>query len=236
MIISATIGGLGNQLFQYAAGRILAEKNNTDLLVDTRLFNGYSLHNGFELQRVFEIDSRIATTEEVRKLIGWRASRVGRRILADKRFSLLEGRHYYKEKNISFEEEFLLLPNNSYISGYWQSEKYFKSYEGLIREQFRFRTPPKERNKELVQFIQGLSKAVSIHVRRGDYVANSKTYSVHWVCSINYYKAAMEFIEERVEQPIYFVFSDDVDWVRGNLNIKREHHYIHHNADLDSYK
>lgn len=234
-IIANVIGGLGNQMFQYAAGRVLAEKHGSELLLDTRMFNGYGLHNGFELERLFCIDSRIAKDSEIRRLIGWRASRIGRRLMADGRLKFLQGRHYYKEQHISFNEEFLSLPDDCYLIGFWQSERYFEVYEKLIREQFRFKCPFSERNRAIAEKIERHPNAVSLHVRRGDYVANARTNAVHGACTLDYYERAMSEIQNRLSGVTYFVFSDDVEWARNNLSIQGECYFIDHNAGQESY-
>lgn len=228
------IGGLGNQMFQYAMGRALAERHGVKCRLDTRLFKGYCLHHGFELERVFEIDSPVATTDEIKNLIGWRSSRLGRRIIREKQLSFLKGRHFYVENGITFNEKVFSLPANCYLSGYWQSERYFKDYEFLIRGQFKFKLPLAGKNIEFAEKIANCI-AVSLHVRRGDYVSNPRTNAAHGVCSVKYYEKAMRYIEERVKDPVYFVFSDDIDWVKENIMIYREHHFIDHNSGFDSF-
>jgi hypothetical protein len=71
MVISNTIGGLGNQMFQYAAGRALSLERDRQLRLDISGFAGYSLHQGFELNRVFNCSTEIASDTEVRNILGW---------------------------------------------------------------------------------------------------------------------------------------------------------------------
>ena len=234
MIITEIVGGLGNQMFQYAAGCALAKRTGTELKLDNRLFLGYTLHNGFELERVFEIDSPSASLMEINNLIGWRSSRIGRRFIRDRRLSFLKGKHYYVEDSTIFNEEILSLRDSYYLSGYWQSERYFEDQISLIRKQFRFKQPLEGMNKKYVKMISS-SNAISIHVRRGDYVSNPNTNSMHGTCSISYYEKAMRYIEKRVEDPVYFIFSDDVKWVRDNLSFNVKCYYIDHNSGLESY-
>lgn len=235
MIISQVIGGLGNQMFQYAAGRALAERHATDFRLDTRLFENYSLHNGFELGRIFEIDSMEATSSEIKNMIGWRSTRLGRRILRSKRLTFLAGRSYCIEGGPAFNDRVFSMPSDSYLSGYWQSDRYFdKECASLIREQFKFKLPLAGKNIELAENITSCS-SVSLHVRRGDYVSNVGTNKVHGTCSMGYYEKAISYIEGHVENPIFFVFSDDIDWVKKSLNFHGSHYIIGHNIGLESY-
>jgi hypothetical protein len=236
MIITFIIGGLGNQMFQYAAGLALAEKHRVPLLLDTRLFQNYDLRpEGFLLDKVFEIDAAVAVELEIRDLIGWRASPIGRRLIRNNSLSFLRGNNYYLQNVVAFNREFLSLPSSCYIAGHWLSERFFINQEKLIRKQFTFNAPLVGKNKELAIKIHQTSGAVSLHVRRGDYVNDPHTNANHGTCSIDYYKNAMLIIEKQLNNPIYFVFSDDINWVRKNLPFDQEHTFIAHNQGTESY-
>jgi hypothetical protein len=236
MIVALIIGGLGNQLFQYAAGRALAEKHGVPLLLDTRLFQNYDLRpEGFLLDKVFKIDAAVAVEREIRDLIDWRASRIGRRLIREKFLGFLRGKNYYLQSGVAFNREFLSLPSSCYISGYWQSERYFINQEKLIRRHFTFKSPLTGINIKIEKKIRETPGAVSLHVRRGDYVSNTNTNSFHGVCSVDYYRTAMRFIRQKVNSPVYFVFSDDMEWVRENLKIDQEHSFVDHNLGQESF-
>jgi hypothetical protein len=236
MIIAQIIGGLGNQMFQCAAGLALAKKHGVPLLLDTRLFQNYDLRpEGFVLDRVFKIDATVAEEHEIRNLIGWRASLIGHRLMREESLSFLRGKTYYHQKGFAFNCEFLTLPSTCYFAGYWQTERYFKDEKELIWKQFTFKPPLNGKNKELANHIRQTYGAVSIHVRRGDYVSDSKTNAGHGVCGITYYQNAMRHIEKQVKNPVYFVFSDDVAWVRKHLPLDREHTFVDHNQGQESF-
>ena len=76
---------------------------------------------------------------------------------------------------------------------------------------------------------------VSLHVRRGDYASNPKTTSTHGLCSLDYYRAAVTHVASKVENPEFFIFSDDIDWVRANLQLDFPHHFVAHNQGATSY-
>ena len=236
MYVVKFTGGFGNQMFQYAAGRALAEKHGVPLLLDIRLFQNYDLRpEGFLLDRVFNIDAALAEEHEIRTLIGWRASKIGRRLIRNKFLSFLCGKNYYLQNGVAFNREFLSLPSSCYIAGHWLSERFFINQEKLIRKQFTFKAPLVGKNKELAIKIHQKSESVSLHVRRGDYVNDPHTNSIHGTCSIDYYKNAMCFIEKQLIEPVYYLFSDDMDWVRENLSINQKHFFIDHNKDTDSF-
>jgi hypothetical protein len=234
LITTHIIGGLGNQMFQYAAGRALSLAKQVPFSLDISDFSGYRLHQGFELQRVFNCPIRIASEAEVRALLGWQSWSLARRVLARPALSILRRQEYVFEPHFNHWAGISDAPADSYLVGYWQSEKYFREAAQTIRADFTFKSPLSLRNAELVEQIRG-GNAVSLHVRRGDYVKNPKTMAVHGVCSLDYYRSAIQHVAARVEQPVFFVFSDDLEWVRKNLKIDFHCQYVDHNQGSESY-
>jgi len=102
--------------------------------------------------------------------------------------------------------------------GFWQNAKYFKNIEKEIREEFTLRKPLDEKFANISRQIENIP-SVSIHIRRGDYVNDPKTKAVHNVCDLDYYNKAIDIIKTNVNNPTFFVFSDDIDWVSKNLEI-----------------
>lgn len=234
MLISHIIGGLGNQMFQYAAGRALSLTRAVPLKLDISGFEGYGLHQGFELQRVFNCAADIASEIEVRDRLGWQFSPPIRRIVARPSLAVLRRATYVIEPHFHYWAGIKQVPDNCYLAGYWQSEQYFQSYEAVIRTDFAFKLPLADRNSELaLQIARG--NAVSLHIRRGDYANNPKTTATHGLCSLDYYRAAMQHIAGRVQSPHFFIFSDDIAWVKNNLAINFPHQYIDHNQGAESY-
>ncbi len=103
-----------------------------------------------------------------------------------------------------------------YLQGYWQSEKYFKDIEKIIRDDFTFSEEPDYQNKQMADTIK-CCEAVSLHVRRGDYVSNPVTTEYHGICSEDYYRRAVREVERYCKNPQFFVFSDDPSWAKENL-------------------
>ena len=234
MVISNILGGLGNQMFQYAAGRALALRNKTELRLDISGFKNYALHQGFELQRVFSCPTAIASPGDIRQILDWQSSSIVKRILMHPRFAALRRRFFVVEPHFHYWPGFFEISCDSYLAGYWQSEKYFKSIENIIRSEFSFNTPLAGRNAELANLIKG-ANAVSLHIRRGDYVQNARTLATHGVCSLDYYRTAIRYIAQRTEHPVFFLFSDDIAWVKDNLKIDFPCQHVDHNHGIESY-
>jgi hypothetical protein len=234
MILSSIIGGLGNQMFQYAAGRALSLRLSQPFQLDISGFDGYGLHHGFELSRVFSCNPEIATEAEVRDFLGWRAYWVTRKILKRPSFAMLRGTRLVVEPHFNYWPGIMSVSSNTYMSGYWQSEKYFNDASESIQADFTFRQPFSRENVELTEKIDK-RMSVSLHVRRGDYVTHSKTNAVLGLCSLEYYRAAIFHIAEHVENPEFFIFSDDIPWVMDRLQINFPCKYVDHNQGAESY-
>ncbi len=233
-IYSSLIGGLGNQMFQYAVGRALSLRKNTELRLDISGFASYGLHQGFELERVFACPAEIASTSEIDRLLGWQSNHFIRRLLLHSRFAVFRRNTLVVEPYFHYWPGIKLLGAECYLSGYWQSEKYFADLSMQIRADFTFKQPLAGKNVELAKQIN-LVNAVSLHVRRGDYVKSQKTNSTHGLCSLEYYRDAIRYVTERVERPQFFIFSDDIEWVKSNLKIDFPVDYVKHNRGKESY-
>ncbi len=234
MVISNIIGGLGNQMFQYAAGRALSLELGQPLRLDISGFAHYGLHHGFELHRVFNCQAETATEPDVRGILGWQFSSGIRRILSRPVLEAFRRKEFVVEPHFHYWPEINRAPGNCYLAGYWQSEKYFQAHASIIRADFTFRPPLTNRNADLAEQITRVN-AVSLHVRRGDYMSNPKTTATHGLCSLDYYLAAIRHIAERVQHPQFFVFSDDIAWAKNNLKIDFPHRFVDHNHGLEGY-
>ncbi len=221
-------------MFQYAAGRALSLLRGIDLALDISDFANYRLHQGFELQRVFEGPFRIASKADVFGVLGWQSSVSIRRILSRRPFRKLVTGRFIGEPHFHYWTGINSLPSDCYLSGYWQSEKYFAAVEAQIRADFAFRQPLSGQNAELARQMDGVN-SVSLHVRRGDYASNPKTTATHGLCSLDYYRGAIQHIRERLGQPKLFIFSDDIDWVKNNFDTSLHCVYVHNNTGAASY-
>jgi hypothetical protein len=207
MIITNLIGGLGNQLFQYAAGYAAARRAGTELRVSIDMFDAYRLHQGFELSRVFAVDLLPASDAEMKICLGpWR-SRRARRMLGRFLRGTCRGGRVVFQPTVPYWPGFQNLSADVYLQGYWQSERYFVEVADELRSQLRFREPPSEVNARWIERIQGCV-SVGMHVRRGDFTSakNSRLYAQ---CTAAYYRAAMDHVLCREPSARFFAFSDD---------------------------
>jgi len=233
-IITKLIGGLGNQMFQYATGLKLAKKNEADLLLDISDFINYpgrefALHN-------FNISGKIINESDNISLIDQNTiffKRIFLHInsLINRKTSL----PYIKEPYFHYYPNLLNSPCPCYIDGYWQSEKYFFDIKKEIIEEFSLIKPINELSLKILNKIME-KNSVSIHIRRGDYITNTSANKFHGVCSLSYYYSAINLIKNHVENPFFIVFSDDIKWTKENLKISDEVIYVDHNGPEKSHE
>jgi hypothetical protein len=207
VIVVRLMGGLGNQMFQYAAARALADKAQCELLLDTREFSTYKLH-AYGLEQ-FNIRARQATPSELVPWPEWR-----HKIFM--KLPQLASSHWFIEKGLAYYADFFQSSNHIHISGYFQSEKYFTDIRAAIISDFVPSQPLDAKNLQIVLQAQAV-ESVMIHVRRGDYVSDSKTLSIHGVCSLAYYKESIHWMRETLNNPQFFVFSNDMAWAKTHL-------------------
>jgi hypothetical protein len=194
MIVANIIGGLGNQMFQFAFAYAVSKKHNVELKLDISGFLSYELRN-YQLDKfVTKVD--IATHADIQK-IKYKQENVlslTLRKLLKKHSRLSES--YYKESRFQFDSAVFDKQGDIYFDGYWQSEQYFHEYRDDLLKMFVLKdpihTPTQSYQEEIVA-----CNAVSMHIRRGDYVTDAKTNSVHGVCELDYYRRAVAFIKKK---------------------------------------
>jgi len=229
MIIVRLIGGLGNQLFQYATARRLSIQHNVPLKLDKSGFQNYKLHN-YSLNH-FNILEDFATTKEI--------ANYQNTILPQRALSKLLPYRFQKwvvERHYHFDPAILKLASDVYLDGYWQSERYFKDVEQVLRHELTIKTFPDHENERIANEILADEYAVSIHVRRGDYASNAVTNQIHGLTPLQYYSASISQIVKLIGIPSFYVFSDDHNWVRQNFAIDYPATYIDHNKADRNYE
>lgn len=236
MIISHIIGGLGNQMFQYAAGRALSIHIKKNLAVDVQDFNQYELHNGYELEKIFNINNK-ASRYQLESVLGkWRTNTyIRKKISTKKSLSFLTGSKMVVEPQTSYWSNLFDVNDDAYLVGYWQTEKYFKSIENVIRSDFTFTSPISKINFEWMTLIK-YSNSVSIHIRRGDIASNPEALAFHGLCPLEYYVRAVSYMQKNIENPTFYVFSDDISWAKKFLDFGSSHyHFVDNNNGKESY-
>ena len=235
MIIVNLMGGLGNQMFQYAFGKSLSLRLNKKLIVDKR-FLLENTNNPDVTPRDFEL-SIFSITDEVTvydhgfglgKAFPYRLNK-----LIDPLTKKLKNQVIFTD-NDSLDTISKTKASKIILNGYFQKETYFINEENNIRNSFVFKNELSEDNLVIKNKID-ISKSVSLHVRRGDYVSSKKTVSYHGVCSLEYYAHAIQTLTNIFQDLHFFVFSDDIEWCKANLNIPGEVTFISNNKGANSY-
>lgn len=217
MIVSNLIGGLGNQLFQYACGHAVAQRHGVPLQVAIDQFAGYRLHQGYELARVFAVDAAVASGHTLRERLGPWHGPLARRLRARVMPGLgCGGRACFEPPAGRYWPGIERAGPDAYLHGYWQSERYFETAADGLRQVLRFRQAPSDENARWLERIEGCA-SVSVHVRRGDYITNPKNRRIYAECTAGYYRAAQAHIRAAQPGARFFVFSDDTAWARQAL-------------------
>lgn len=230
MFVFQLMGGVGNQLFQYAAARALSLKRNIPFKVefdDPYKFvkRSYNL-DFFNLSVEFATKKELAYCKPKKRF--------------EKRWWLLTGRNpenkLVKEKaDYVFDAAFFDIPDGSYVTGFWQAENYILSVRDILLKELQPRLAPSEANAKILQQV-AQSNAISLHIRRGDYVTVAHTNSAHGTCDMEYYKKAMSYMASKVNDPVFFIFSDDMTWVKENLPKDYPLVYVDLNDEKNSYE
>lgn len=190
-------GGLGNQMFQYACGRALSLRANEPLALTRSEYAGDTKRT-FSVAH-FVIHGSIIPPDGVPRIQKLRAL-LEQKIL----------RRFY----VAFDPSILTRKGAVYLDGYFQSEKYFSDYTDRIREDFTVVTELSSDANVVAKALQRDSKAVALHVRRGDYVSNTEFGNI---ADTAYYARAIAAMRERIPDPHFYVFSDDIMWCKQNL-------------------
>lgn len=211
MKIVNILGGIGNQMFQYAFLVALREATGCEVCYDASVFKTYPLHNGFELDRRFNIMARQATPKEIWKLTYYTTSYFWYRIF--KRFPKRKTMQF-EPKHCAFTPELLKDKRDLYYYGIWQDHHYFDDYKEIIKKEFAWKEPLDERNRICYdEFVKG--ETVSIHIRRGDYL---KEWRYKNICELDYYQKAITHVKELYGKKMnYAIFSNDIAWCQDNI-------------------
>ena len=233
MIIVNVYGGLGNQMFQYATAYALSRATQQDLKLDTQRFKKDALRD-FELS-CFTLETVRATQEEVTSLRTYEESLFEKLLRKLKGTKKTLAASYIKEKFYHFDETLLSVKSECYLDGYWQSEKYFSMYREEILKQFTAKNNLHNDSQVYIEKMQN-TPSVSLHIRRGDYVSNPDANSFHGLCSLAYYKSAVEEMNRQIPNAHYFIFSDDLVWAKENLTFIDQISFVDLGEDVPDYE
>ena len=209
-------------MFQYAVGFALARRNNVPLTLDTTFLNDRFPRRNFTYRTydldVFTIEPRFTALSKASWRVPIPGVWLGFDLIGITAQNFLGTQKLIKENRAQvFDRNILQIKGDFALWGFWQSPRYFEdAAEELRVRKFRFRIPLEGRAKMLGEKISA-ENSVSIHVRRGDYLWSSNQ-SFYGGTNVAYYKRAVEYITEKTSSPHFYIFSDDQDWCRENMN------------------
>ena len=210
-IIIPLVGGLGNQMFQYAAARSVASRCNVSLKLDLSWFAS-SDDRDYALSP-FNINAEILVTSKTKQNI---LNRGLKRIAHH--FGVYSAIYGFQEESFRYDPTIYNVSAPAILNGYFQSEKYFQNIKDTILDEFKLKVAPEKKTLEMLKSIETYD-SICIHIRRGDYVSDGKTNTYHGICSMNYYHSGVTEAALGLENPHCFVFSDDPVWVRNNFKL-----------------
>ena len=234
MFITEFSGGLGNQMFQYAFGRYMQTKYNDDLSANLYAYSQRHIEvrdfmlKDFNISDNIVLDYKNPMTEIgiLRKAIYYAfyaPYKIINKLFKNKEYNIFKklmvrisnalgiyyvnaSTGYINDKNSNFK--------NKLILGHWFWPEKVKAVDSIVRNELRVKTPLSEENAEFLQKIKS-TNSVGVHIRRGDYIKYNMI-----ICDISYYERCMGKIAQKVENPVFYIFSDDISWVKENLNTK----------------
>lgn len=215
-------GGLGNQMFIYAL-YISMRRHFSDVRIDLSDMVHYHVHHGYEMHRVFGLpQTEFVMNQKLKKVVEFLFFKT---ILERKQGGRLEpyfGKHSWP-----------LI----YYKGFYQNERYFADCKDEVRRAFTFDLKQaNEQSRLMAQAIEQDAHAVSLHVRRGDYLLPKHWANSGSVCSLSYYRRAVEEMKRRDPKAHFYVFSDGMDWVRENIDLPADTLFVTHNQGTDSWQ
>ena len=197
------VGGLGNQMFQYAFARTLSLRHNTPLKIDLSFLKNRNMGPNF-VYRNYELDI----------------------------FNVIEDFDFTFENCIRAEEPFCSkylqeivdsigvyqIDKDIMIDGYWQSVKYFAEFESVIKSDFTFKSLVGDSNDDKIKSMLNdirMTNSVMLNIRRTDFLNTD----FHGVMGLEYINKSTELLESKIDNPKYFIFSDDIEWCKENIKL-----------------
>ena len=235
MIYSELSGGLGNQFFRYAFARAYVEKRQMDdeLVLNFNQVNRHGASGDIENFHIMPygktttgrlVFSKGNIQQKIIYFLYGLEKRIGHFVSPQKERRIRHKWIPILRKNgillvSDLNEDYVIDKRNKdiFIFGTFENPKYFSSIKDILQTEFIPKNEPLESNRELYEVIDR-SNSVCVNVRRGDYL-KGKNRDNYFVCDENYYRKAIETIKEKVDNPVFIFFSNDIDWVKNNLSV-----------------
>lgn len=211
MIIVRLIGGLGNQMFQYAFALVCKELfPQEEIKIDVTAFKGYPLHEGYQIEKLFGAKLSKASKKEILKLnypfFHYRLWQIGKNLLP------MPSNVKWEKKEMVYDDTVFEHNSDVYYEGYWQCEEYFSRFKSLILKSYIFPSLDKKNSRFISKYKN--QEIVSLHIRRGDYLKNPLFKGL---TELNYYRDAIIKIMSQANIDKFIVFSNDIEWCKKNI-------------------
>ncbi len=214
-------GGLGNQMFQYAFARAVSDRKGVDYCLDLNFLlkreNNMTYQARDYYLDIFNTELKLCNTGYIANASSF-VGKISERIP-------IHLWKYISELQFNYDSRVFKSSNNAYFTGYWQSPKYFSDIESQLRKEFCFSKSLQGEALNTLGKIESM-ESVCLNVRRSDYVGNK----LHDVCDVAYYNKAIKTMMDLVETPVFFIFSDDIDWCKENLKLESQHFFVTHDV------
>ena len=214
-------GGLGNQMFIYAM-YLQMKKHFKNVRIDLSDMMHYKVHHGYEMNRVFNLPhTEFCIPQGLKKVLEFLFFR-----------TILERKQNGRMEPYTQPYTWPLI----YFKGFYQNEKYFSQIKDEIYKAFQFDLKiANEKSLQMMKQIDADQNAVSLHIRRGDYLLPKHWEAIGCICQLPYYQHALAEAKKRIANPVFYVFSDDLEWVKQNLPLDKAV-YIDWNKGEDSWQ
>ena len=241
-ILFRITGGLGNQMFQYACAKALQLRSGNSIKLDIQQSQWHARHR-YELNH-FSISLPVASIEDINyfcseslsnrkiKRLDWLSKKTQQKTRYRKLFrkylkiNMLSPDLYRINENTENINAIQNVPTPAYLDGYWQNAAYFQDFEEIIRNDLALQSRLETSAEIFKEKILKFTCPVAVHIRRGDYLSK-KVSAMFKVLSLDYYKTAMEEISKSHPEALFIVFSDDIDWVKGQFgSLKYTFEYV----------
>jgi len=230
MILVRLTGGLGNQMFQYAAGRNLADRLGADLLLDTRAFAHAPAIRAYTRRTYalapFKLRARLANVADLKDWPMW-VTEIGMRVPPLRALF----RRWHFESGIAYDPDLGALQNPACLVGYWQSERYFIDSADRIRADFTLRETLRDAAANHLKLARSAG-SVGLHVRRGDFASRAAAVKMHGLCTVDYYRRAIDLVRSQCPECHFLVFSDDPQWARAELPLDASAVFVEGNDEV----
>jgi hypothetical protein len=231
------VGGLGNQMFQYAFGRYVSIETNSKLIMDISLLEkDIEGVTKWEFgMSIFNFHADIGSEKNLKPFRQSFLIKLFKKLVYLISIGKINDSQFLTESDFEKDQRlFLRKSHRKTIVGYWQSEDYFRIAESEIRNDLKFINKLSKRNSDLKDSIVS-TNSVSIHIRRGDYISNKGANKTHGTCSPDYYVRAIDYLTSKISDPYFYFFSDDINWVKDNFKLDFQHKLIDWNHGKESY-